>query len=169
MSGWLNQPDISAEQRAKRGLAEQLYNAYELRRLQIVPDAQQRVDKWRAVAAAHGWATTRERDGKAVVGGERRPHVNSGITQLVTGDQAAPLIGHTEWCYLSAVGHATLYGLFEAVLERPGLDVAGRSFSKVGTKPSSALTHAPQALRWRRIVLRPRPPNDRRRAADGST
>jgi hypothetical protein len=142
VAGWLNQPNVSVEQRVKRGLAEQLYNQFEVKRLGITSDVQLRVDKWKMVARRHGWKTERGRDGKAVVDGERRLQVDQGLTELLRGDIPAARLGHTQWCYLSAVGHATLYGLFESVQPPSGPDVIGRSFAPVVTKATTALTQA---------------------------
>jgi hypothetical protein len=142
VSAWLNDPGIGHMERIKRGLAEQLYNAKELRRLGIDDGAQQRVERWRATATQFGWATD-VGPNKPTVDGVGRPSVPSGIDELLPGKQSR--LGRVLWSYLSAVTHGTWYGLREALTPHAEAEHAGFTLASVGTSTSS--------IRWQAVCL----------------
>ena len=117
ISYWLSQPDIEAIERVQRGLAEQLYSALELKRLALEPNAAQRVQDWKDVAALYGWQAN-DKPAKPLVDGIGRPSIPNGIRDLIVERQASEL-GRWLWCYLSAVSHVTWWGLRQSVLEDP--------------------------------------------------
>jgi hypothetical protein len=137
---WLNEPIISLEERVKRGLCEQLYSAQELVRLDIEPGALARVARWQSVAAAFGWPFTKAT--KPAVGEAIRPSVPRGINDLLLKPGEWDL-GRVQWCYLSAVGHVTWWGLRQSVIEPPGEPgAAGRSLAGFGTESSAVQAQA---------------------------
>lgn len=54
VAAWLNDPAVDPGERVRHGLCEQLYNASELVRLGLEPDAKQRLQRWKDVAAGFG-------------------------------------------------------------------------------------------------------------------
>jgi len=143
VSAWLNELAATTEQRIKRGLAEVLYSAFELKRLNMKDDdPATRIDFWMTVAAEFGWTADKVTGGKADVDGTQRPSVPAGINELLRAGEEQDL-GRALWSFQSSVSHGTWYGLKSAVVEPPGSpDLAGRSLAGVGTESRSVLTHA---------------------------
>jgi hypothetical protein len=143
VSAWLNEEAVTTEERIKRGLAELLYSALELKRLDMKDaDPATRIGLWKAVATGLGWPATKDKNGKPVVDSARRPSVPAGINELLRAGKEQEL-GGALWSFQSAVSHGTWYGLKSAVVEPPGKpDLAGRSLAGVGTGSRSVLTHA---------------------------
>jgi hypothetical protein len=112
VSAWLSEPGISALDRMKRGLCEQLYSALEVDRLGIADDA--RVDEWRAVGDRFGWKVDVGRRTNPSVDGERRPRVSDGIVSLAGRDRTSP-VGNLLYVRMSAVAHVTWFGLQSAL------------------------------------------------------
>lgn len=142
VSAWLNDPEIGHMERIKRGLAEQLYNAKELRRLRIDDGAKERIDRWKARAVQFGWATNTGSN-RPTVDGVGRPSVPSGIDELLPGKQSG--LGRVLWSYLSAVTHTAWYGLLEALTPHSEAEHAGFTLASVGTSTSS--------VRWQAVCL----------------
>jgi hypothetical protein len=134
VSRWLNDPRIDTEERVKRGLCEQLYSTWEVLRLDL-DDPSKAMDNdaaWRRCATTLGWAVEKDRTGKPIVGGARRPNIAQQISELVVGRGDRPL-GRALVSYLSAVIHVTWYGLRPGVVEPPKADALGPSLAMVGT------------------------------------
>jgi|GEM_PF-6690101 len=141
ISAWLNDPTITPDERAERGLWEQLYSAMELERLDLEDNAAERVQRLEVVAAGFGWTVTKSR-GKPAIDGVTRPVIATGIDELVLGDGVWRL-GRAQWSYLSAVDHVTWWGLRQAILDPPSEpDASGRSLAGIGTKSSSVCAQA---------------------------
>lgn len=93
----------------------------------------------RATASAHGWHVSANTD---LVDGVGRPKIAAGLADLLKQDIPAANLCHTQWCFLSAVSHSTVYGLLEAVLPPSAPDVTGLSFAAMYPKATTALTQA---------------------------
>jgi hypothetical protein len=115
VSAWLNEPNIAYLERVKRGMCELLYSANEVERLEL-PPSDRSVAAIKADATNFGWEARVDR-GRPVVDGTKRPSVGDGITQLLVEDSQAKL-GRLLWNRLSAVTHATWWGL-QWVLDLP--------------------------------------------------
>jgi hypothetical protein len=140
VAAWLNKPTVDVAERIKRGLCEQLYNAMELVRLGLEDDAAERRDLWKACAASLGWGVT-TRYSKPVIDGTSRPSVPAGIADLLVDDDEAR-IGKAQWSYLSAVSHATWYGLRQAITSDAPSPGPGPNLISFGTTSSSVRAQA---------------------------
>jgi hypothetical protein len=137
VSRWLNDPQISAEERQRRTLCELIYSAKEVKRLGIeeAGKADERIAMWDRVAAELEWPVTWPQgkgNGKPNVGGAQRPSVPAGIDALITESPGS--IGRVQWSYLSAVGHVTFYGLRQSFLEDPKPSGLAPSLAPIGTE-----------------------------------
>jgi hypothetical protein len=109
VSAWLNDPDISIEERLRRGLCEHLYSAKEIKRLGITDDAGDDLEKWEAIAVDLGFRVN-TRGNKPTVDDTQRPSMAAGIDGLLSLDQTSR-VGKAQWSYLSSISHVTWYGL----------------------------------------------------------
>jgi hypothetical protein len=174
ISAWLNEPAIEPDERVKRGLCEQIYNAWELVRLRVEEDARDRVDRWQAVAAGFGWNVGRDRD-KPTVDQARRPSIPDGIDGLLMDNRdGAWRIGRVQWSYLSAVSHVTWYGLRQAITEpppeselRPSLVSIGVTLNSVHAQ-SVCILKALRMAAWARFTLMGWVDDDWRAASNAS-
>jgi hypothetical protein len=142
VSAWLNEPGIAPAERVKRGLCEQIYNAWELARLRVEEDADERVARWEAVAANFGWGIKRHRD-KPAVDDVKRPSIPDGIDGLLMDNrEGAWRIGRVQWSYLSAVSHVTWYGLRQAITEAGAESDLGPSLVSIGITLNSVRAQA---------------------------
>jgi hypothetical protein len=135
ISGWLNDPMIETEERIKRVLCEMLYSTQEVKRLALEGDDKSATAEatWLRVAEQCDWEVSKDRTGKPIIGGARRPSIPAGITEIMGGvvDEA---FGKAQWSFLSAVEHVTWYGLQAGIVEGPNDDVGlGPSVAMIGT------------------------------------
>lgn len=112
VAAWLNEPAVEVDERVRRGLAEHIYNAWELDRLAIEDDTEDRIYRWEGVASRFSWDVKNNR-GKPIVGGSGRPSVGDGIDRLV--GTVGRRLGKAQWSYLSSVTHGTFYGLRQSI------------------------------------------------------
>lgn len=134
VSSWLNDPRIDTIERVKRGMCEQLYSAWETKRLRIEGDEKSTAldASLRRAAAAYGWTVADSR-GKPKVDGTVRPSNSARIAEILTGNSEQRL-GRVQWSFLSAVSHVTWYGIVQGIVEPPDPAVGvGQSIAKVGT------------------------------------
>jgi hypothetical protein len=139
---WLNQPNITTEERVKRAACERLYSAYELKRLGMSDDdPDQRIAEQEAIVTGLGWRfSNNERDGKPKIGDTRRPSVEKSMSALFS-DRKASEIGHGLWCTYSAISHSTWYGVRQGFIEQPGEpDAVGRSLAGMGVNSLEILS-----------------------------
>lgn len=141
---WLNQPNITTEERVKRAACERLYSAYELKRLDMTDDdPDKRVAEEEAIVTGLGWRfSNNERDGKPKIGDTRRPSVEKSMSSLLS-DRKARETGHCLWCLYSAISHSTWYGVRQGFIEDPGApDLVGRSLAGMGVISHDILSEA---------------------------
>jgi hypothetical protein len=144
IASWLNKPDVEPDERVRRGLCEQIYNAWELVRLGIEEDANERVTRWMAVAEAFEW-DVKKNNGKPTVGNTSWPSIPMGVDELVGTHRGR--LGRAQWSYLSAVSHGTWYGLRQAVASAPIETAFGGSLADFGTKLTDVWSQAIRATR----------------------
>jgi hypothetical protein len=151
VSAWLNEHGISRGERLKRGLSEFIYSAVEEQRVRYQRGGWARTRDWIEHATKLGWTVTdwegnqwrRDTQGTPRVAGVTRPGIAGGIRDLLVNDEASK-IGKLEWSRLSAVSHATWWGLRWGM----GLDQAvgnpltGLVSVPVGTTASGVLLQA---------------------------
>ena len=151
---WLNEPAIAPDERVRRGLCEQIYNAWELTRLRI-EDAQvisDRVNRWENEATHWGWHVS-HRGGKPAVDSTRRPSVPSAIDLLLIGQQRDDArLGRVQWSQLSAVSHVTWYGLAQSLEVAPTETSFGPPMVNVGTSSRSVRAQAVCVLKLLRAA-----------------
>lgn len=143
VSAWLNEVGVGAEERIKRGLDEQLFSSYELKRAALEGDKpEDRIKYWKDVAKSFGWSGNKDKDGKVRVDGVGRPSVPVWINRLLVDGREAS-IGRTVWSYLSAVNHGTWWGLRDAIVQPPsGRGASGLALAGIGTQSKSVLAQA---------------------------
>jgi hypothetical protein len=124
VSAWLSEPQITALERIKRGLCEQLYSAAEVDRLGLEPEGGARVDEWKAVVDSFGWRSDLSRS-RPIIDGTKRPRVSDGIVSLADSEDQSQ-VGNLLFSRLSAVSHVTWFGLQYA------LDLTGAQHSQLG-------------------------------------
>lgn len=151
VSAWLNEPGIARDERLKRGLSEFIYSAVEEQRVRYQRGGWARTRDWIEHATKLGWSVTdwqcnewrRDTQGAPRVAGVMRPGIAGGVRDLLVNDEASK-IGKLEWSRLSAVSHATWWGLRWGM----GLDqgvansLTGLVSVPVGTTASGVLLQA---------------------------
>jgi hypothetical protein len=151
VSAWLNEPGVARDERMKRGLSEFIYSAVEQQRVRYQPGGWARAREWIEHATNLGWAVTdwggdtwgRDSRGDPQVDGVMRPGIPVGVRDLLVGDEASK-IGKLEWSRLSAVSHATWFGLtwamgFDEAVRNP---LSGLATVPVGTTTSGVMLQA---------------------------
>ena len=139
IASWLNKPDVESDERVRRGFCEQIYNAWELVRLGIEEDTNERVTRWMAVAEAFEW-DVKKNNGKPTVGNTSWPSIPRGVDELV--GTLGGRLGRAQWSYLSAVSHGTWYGLRQAVASEPVETAFGAPLADFGTKLTDVWSQA---------------------------
>jgi hypothetical protein len=151
VSAWLNGPGVARDERMKRGLSEFIYSAVEQQRVRYQSGGWARAREWIEHATKLGWAVTdwggntwgRDSRGDPQVDGVMRPGIPVGVRDLLVGDEASK-IGKLEWSRLSAVSHATWWGLswamgFDDAVRNP---VSGLATVPIGTTTSGVMLQA---------------------------
>lgn len=118
VSAWLNEPGIARDERLRRGLSEFIYSAVEEQRVRYQRGGWARTRDWIEHVTKLGWTVTdwegnewrRDTQGTPRIAGVMRPGIAGGVRDLLVNDDASK-IGKLEWSRLSAVSHATWWGL----------------------------------------------------------
>jgi hypothetical protein len=146
VSAWLNDPDVSIEERLRRTLCEHLYNSMELKRLAITENAVDDLKRWVTIAESLG-LNTDIRGMKPAIGETRRPSMATGIDDLLSVEQRTN-VGKAQWSYLSSISHVTWYGLRVSIgSESPEPGLLGSPMAHVFVRTQSVQLQAFCVLR----------------------
>jgi hypothetical protein len=141
ISEWLSEPRVAHLDRVKRGMCERVYSAKQVGTLGIQPEADETVGQYLSDAASFGWRVQFS-GGFPEVDGVRRPSVPDGINRLLARPAEASL-GRLLWNRLSAVAHATWWGLQWALdVESSEAGPPGWVTAPVGTASTQVATQA---------------------------
>ena len=158
---WLSDGQISAEERARRGLSEELSSAWEVWRLG--PPFRERgneaLRRIQGIARAMGWSITDPRGdpwtkrsrARPSIQGTARPGSAQGIADLILGTGGGG-IGKVLWSQLSATMHATNYSLMQSIVEAPSGPEIRPTVAKIGTESNSVGVQSLCVLRAIRIA-----------------
>lgn len=130
---WLNEPSITTLERIRRGLAEKMYSAHEMRRFSGTrPRAVEVINEIKQVAASFGWKVSGNKQ-VAAIDGIGRPSLPRAFSELIVGDSER-VLGSALWSYLSGVGHSAWWALRESVVLPPRDGLLGVNPSAFGTE-----------------------------------